>query len=186
VVAVGCGALLGVFGARRSEAHARPRILIESPAVERVSLPLSIAHVSTPGTALWSGSSEPPARIALIGRPGVLEIAGLIASFVGESGERSVVSLDPLNYVTRVDAVAGSSGGRAGWTVVAITGRATSRRLLIVVLSPDAKVSHSELLERCWPLDQAPLEKWSLQDGKGSELAVVPEGCEGPIGFRIR
>ena len=186
VVAIGLGAARGVSGVRSSEDQARPRVLMTSPQVERLSVASGTSHVAIPGSVLYADVTGPPPRMALPGGSNTLELSGLSASLGPESGKRASASLEPLNYVTRVDAVATTASGGGAWTVVAVTGRATGRRLMVFVLSPGGQVQHSELLERCWPLDQPPLEKWSLGGAKGGEMVVFPRACEGPLALRMR
>jgi hypothetical protein len=189
VIAAGIsgGATHGIRAVAEAEESAKPRILATSPEVERISPVSSTPHVTSTATVLFGlESAAPPPRIALPGDVGSLELAGLTASFSFPSHATEEVSLVPLDYVTRVDAVAVNTPGSGRWTVVAITGRATGRRLIVVTLSADGGVRHAELMQRCWSIDRSPLEAWSWQDQNAGSMAVVPLACSGSVGFRVR
>ncbi len=182
--ATGSGLSLGIAEARRVDESALPRVLQTSSEVERLFLSPTQAHTTVPPTEGWEiVPSSGTADIPLPGGSERLLLSGWSASFVGPSGQGSTVSVGQLSYVTRVDAAAVPAPAGPPWAVVAVNGRATSRRLLVFVVSPEGRVRHAELLERCWRFDERPLETWVLQSG---EFVVLPRACGGVLAFRIR
>lgn len=189
IAAVGVtSALISVRAVRDGERASRPRVLLASAAVERVSPRGGRPAGASPAEAIWEwqpgGAGAPPETIQLPLGQVVLELSNGSAAF-RRSAKRSIAfDLSPLEYITRIDAVPLDSRIQHGRSLaVAITGRATGHRLLLTVVNEEGTVLHAELLERCQSFDQVPLERWPIGDGK-LEAAVVPRACETPVGVR--
>lgn len=75
------------------------------------------------------------------------------------------------------------SGG--SFLVLVVTGRASGRRALLVVLSRTWAVIYEERLERAWRGDSVPLQI-RYDAGIGSEVAVVCPSCQRPRAIAIK
>lgn len=175
VLAALLGARTGGEEARRYEARAKPRILTTTEGVER--------QVVEPGVGAGSRAAEP---IWGTSREGLPTLVGDETSGWFEGGGRRSSSIDlaALDYVTSADALALYRAGEPVAYAALINGRATGRRAVLVILSTDLRVLHSELVERWWRAQESALCVVPAGDGTASEDAFL--GCRSTRAIRYR
>lgn len=175
----------GVATVRRIEAEAEPRVLVTSPRVVReVPEPTaSSGPMRAAGKVEDLYSRKPPRPPA--GMPALILIR---TGAVLQAGARvsETVPLPGLDYVTSGYVVALRSGDAVEAFVTVINGRATGRRAVIAVLSPELKVLYAELVERWWCFNDTPLWAEAERADGLHEAAIV--GCKSSekIRFRLR
>lgn len=185
VVAVGALVTLTVpfIAGTEREFAAAPRVLLTTPPVERFPGPNEGAALGQHGIVVWPRDGVPeqfPSQVALPG--GSLSLSFKRGGVVVVGSARSApVNVAALDYVTRIDAIAGLGGGLDKWSAVAIAGRATGRRTLVLIVSePDGNILHAELLERGGWRERSPLIE-SLD--RAVALVCVGEGA--CIAYRV-
>jgi hypothetical protein len=97
-----------------------------------------------------------------------------------------VISTSALDYITKIDAVPlFTKTENEPLLAVVISGRATGRRAVVLVIAPDYDTVLEERLYRFWELDQTALEIRKEQL-TGSENIVIGPGCDKSLVIRRR
>ena len=96
------------------------------------------------------------------------------------------MSTTALDYITRIHATQFyRPGGGDPLLAVVISGRATGRRAVVLVVSSDYKVFLEQRLYRFWELDAIPV-KIRSDPSIRAEIVVVGPGCEKSLVLRPR
>ena len=185
LVAVSTGT--GALGVIKAEQEARPRVRTDVGALSREfradsqtlirdSIPLLSQDNNTKSIAWGRNTSE------------VLVDDGSVLIRDTANGKSIEVATGALDYIRRVDAahLVEKLGG-SPMLAVTISGRATGRRAVIVVIDEDYRRLFEEQVIRFWELSQTPIE---VRSDQGHEYIVVGPGCDRslvlkPIGNRI-
>jgi hypothetical protein len=155
---VGIAVALGVIMVLEHEAGTAPGIIQTTPEIERLAVVDRSKLV--PGSPIWEGGSvswDPPTEASLLGTSVRMRIRWPLLSFAGGTHESRVIDLSSLDYLTRIDMASPANTAGGVWTAVALTGRATGRRVLVVAVSDSGQVLHAELFERAASIERQPL-----------------------------
>jgi hypothetical protein len=177
-------AIHGRQGVRHIEAAAQPRVLISSALVIRDTVPSRYPVGSRPAVLIWDQVSGVPRDSVTHDLPTVCFDCSS-ATFVFRGQRSEPLQLPALDYVTSAYLLPLRSDGSVRGYVVVINGRATGRRSVVAVLSPDLHVLHSELLARWWPLEHNPLWAESSEREPSFEVAGVGRAGDGTILLRF-
>jgi hypothetical protein len=178
-------ASFGVFRAVHAEKEAQPAVLVDSGRLERVYTANVEGRIRE--ATLVFHDKKPPVPIVWGSNSSELVVGDSQAQIRDHASSRkAVVSTAALDYITQVHAVpiALAQYTQPGLAIV-ITGRATGRRAVLVVLAPDYEVLLEERLVRFWDLQSIALEV-RTDHVNGDEAIVVGPGCEKSLAIRSR
>jgi hypothetical protein len=176
---------LGAFHAGETEKAAEPRVIVDAAKLDRA---FAAATGSRIREAKQVYKADPPSDQVGWG-PNTTELLyrdSQVQLRDRGSNRNVVVSTAALDYITRVYAVPVALAAYAQPSLaIVITGRATGRRAIVLVLAPDYEVLLEERIYRCWHLDSPAIDVRSDQSNK-SEAIVVGPTCETPLVIRSR
>lgn len=182
VVIIG-SSLLGVASVFIYEAGSRPTIILDSGVISASTFSNTDASIRK-SLQLYGGSQSPQRNITWGENETQVIVDDLNVKL--SDRKRSIgtnLKASGLDYITYVHAASlANSANQKPFLVVIITGRATGRRALVVVLDEDYRVLYQSRIERFWPND--PLE--IRQAANYQEVAVIGPACDEPIVLRKR
>ena len=173
---IGAAGALGATTASQFEAQADPKILLDAGILNR-----EIGAHS--GRALRTGS-----RVYRFGeQPGSITWGTRSSTFavyndrveVGDTKTSKLftASTAALDYVTRIDAALLNAPSGSEFLALVISGRATGRRALVVVLNSTYEPVFEERVERFWQLDDNALEI-RVREPDEAESVVIGPTCD--------
>ncbi|MBM4361841.1 MAG: hypothetical protein FJ104_04110 [Deltaproteobacteria bacterium] len=181
---VGASAGLAALHTREVEAAAMPRVFVDAGRFERAPPPSDLSR-ARPSKLLLDGSSAPK-HYAWGGRLVEVKRSELgVQVRDTSSGGVINISAEGLDSVTSVhvaqfSAIKSSPPGLA----MVVTGRASGKRAMVVLVSPSFELVIEERIERFWPRAENPLHV--TRESDESELVVVGGECQGAYALRAR
>ena len=184
VLAVSGASLFGWWEVIEAEVAAKPAVVLDSGTLDRQFVPNSDALVRSP-MELYKYDRSP--QTISWGRNNSEVAIGNYEVRIRDTKmpkREVVISTAALDYITKIDAVPlFSKAENEPLLAVVISGRATGRRAVVLVIGPDYSALLEERLYRFWQLDQTALEIRKEQL-TGSENIVVGPGCEKSLVIR--
>jgi hypothetical protein len=176
--------LASVYGAARvlvNETQSQPEIVIDTGTIGHSVAANSDSAIR--GAVRVLSRDETTRSISWGRNDSAILIDGLRVQF-NDRRRSHFVDLDAagLDYLNQIHVAPLFVRGKAEpFLVVVIAGRATGRRALVTVLSPDYQIVFQQRVERFWELSSTPLEI-RRHAADGSEIAVIgPDRAESLI-----
>ena len=175
----------GAAGVFINEAQSRPAIVIDSGIVTH-SVAVNSDSVVRGATQVL-GQDMTPQPVSWGRNDSAVLVDGLHVQF-NDRRRSPFVDLDAtgLDYLNRIHVAPLFVRGRVEpFLVVVIAGRATGRRALVTVLSPEYRIVFQQRVERFWELASPALEiRRDAADGE--EIAVVGPDCAKSLILKAR
>jgi hypothetical protein len=174
------GASRAVSRVRQREASARPRVLVSTPSVawqaDAAWVPDDARRGVRRGVLVWAADES---WLDTAGRhlPASAGDGRGGAWFTLDGRRSAALNVSALDNVRGVYVLPLGEERAPRAYVAVLNGRATGRRSLVVVLAPDMRVLHAELVERWWRGPDVPLCADSAASPTAPDAAIIG-GCD--------